>query len=74
MVKEVSRYARLYVYHVVPWLEEVVSVLTLFNGDRHTHARTQAEISLHSSPSSATYRVKTLAPRENPRPNSGARG
>jgi hypothetical protein len=28
VVKEVSRYARLYVYRVVPWLEEVISVLT----------------------------------------------
>ena len=74
MDKEVRKYARPRVYHEIPWLEEVVSAMTFCNGDRHTHARAQAETSLHSSPSSATYRVKTLAPRENPRPNSGARG
>lgn len=72
--KEVSKYARPGIYHEIPWLVEVVSAMTLFNGDTHTHARAQAETSLHASPSSATYRVKTLAPKENPRPNSGARG
>ena len=42
--------------------------------DKLTQARAQAEISLLSSPSSATYRVKILAPKENPRPSNGARG
>jgi hypothetical protein len=58
----------------IPWLEEVLNDMTILKGDKHTHARAQAEISLHSSPSSARYRVMTLAPRENPRPSSGARG
>lgn len=42
--------------------------------DKLTHASTQADVSLDSSPSSATYRVRTLAPSENPRPSRGARG
>jgi len=72
--KEVSIDARISICLEVPRLEEVLNDMTLSMGDKHTHARAQAETSLHSSPSSATYRVKTLAPKENPRPSSGARG
>ena len=65
--------ARVYICRKIPRLEEVLNDMTLFKGDKHTHARAQAETNLQSSPS-AMYRVKMLAPKENPRPSSGARG
>jgi hypothetical protein len=58
----------------IPRLGETFNDMSTFKGNEHTHPRTQAETNLHSSPSSATYRVKMLAPKENPRPNSGACG
>jgi hypothetical protein len=72
--KVVSIDARDRVCHEIPWLKEAINRPILLEEDKLTHAKAQADISLHSSPSSATYRVKTLAPRENPRPSNGARG
>lgn len=57
-----------------PKAERALNESIYLKEDKPTQARAQAEISLHSSPSSATYRVKILAPKENPRPSSGARG
>ena len=66
--------SRVSVYGEIPRLEEALNEPIQFRDDKLTQASTQAEISLHFSPSSATYRVKTLAPRENPRPSRLARG